>query len=404
MNGSLFRPEAIRERSDRIEGEILISTPIRWQIISYLMAATVALALIAAATIPYTGVVSVDGRISLDQGIVHINGEEGYTIGEIFVEDGQSVEEGQPLVQLSLVKSSSDGVRPQVFAANVEGLIEEQIERQIALIRATAGAKIEAQDQRIGGLKREYSSVERRRALQTQTLDILSEELQKIEQAASRGFVSKNDINRRRRESLSQMQALEQINGDLTRIASSLSEAREARTSLQRVMQVEISQLEQERLRRTQEDNDRALTQSFQIYAPTSGTVILGRQREGQAASPTDWLLAILPSNSTPTIELDVPPDVIGMITERQQVLVKLTTYRGTEAENLKAFVKNVPTVLSAPDINRTDAAASYKVIAVLKEDELEGILKKVRLYPGMTVRADVPQRRGTILSWLLRR
>jgi hypothetical protein len=70
----------------------------------------------------------------------------------------------------------------------------------------------------------------------------------------------------------------------------------------------------------------------------------------------------------------------------------------------LKAFVKNVPTVLSAPDINRTDAAASYKVIAVLKEDELEGILKKVRLYPGMTVRADVPQRRGTILSWLLRR
>ncbi len=135
----LFRDEAVRHATARLEGEVLLPARISTWLIGAVLLAALALAVWFAATSPYARRETVSGWLAPESGVVEARATHGGVLAELLVDKGDQVLAGAPLARIQM--SSEAAATAPLARLNLEGeyTITSSIDGRVDALLARAG-------------------------------------------------------------------------------------------------------------------------------------------------------------------------------------------------------------------------------------------------------------------------
>ena len=392
-----------------------------------------------AATIDFAGAVTASGRLVVDSSVKKVQHQEGGTVAEIDVKEGDEVKAGQVLIRLdhtaaaanlgiitkgideglarrARLEAERDGATTIVFPPELlaRASSDPEIAKLIALetgafeLRRTAreGQRNQLEKQiaelreQLEGLKAQESATRRMMALTaeevTGLLKLKEQDLVTIDRLAS-----------------SQRQAA-QLEGQLGQVVSNSGQtgAQIARAELQ-ILQVdqdmrtevakELSEVDA-KLNELAEREIAAKDQlsKLEIRAPQDGTVYqLAVHTVGGVIAAGEPIMLVVPENDKLNVEARVDPGQVDRLHVQLPAALRFTTLGGRTTPEFEGVVENI-----SPDIvvDQRSGAGYYTVrVSLPKEAAAEVAKLGVALVPGIPVEVFIATDKRTVLSYLVK-
>jgi HlyD family type I secretion membrane fusion protein len=395
----------------------------------------VLLCLLVAGLIAFVSLVQVD-QVATAQGVVRPTGQVklvnhplGGRVTAIYVRDGDTVAEGDPLVvldpevteeevakladellgfeaQLARLEAEATGVDP-VFPSDLQSQRPDLVTAQLNLYNARAEAlqaRLASAREVVNQRQESVGALEARVAQLRESLAILSEQEQAIGELADKGYFP-------RIRYLSVQRQLAEAEGELNQNRSNLAGARaaltEARSNLDRVTrewQADVlnemtrTMSQRDRTARTLEQQ-RANLRNLTVTAPAAGVVQeLAINNLGQAVSPGQEMMKIVPVGDSLVVETKVRNSDIGYVYEGQPATVKVDTFDFIRYGTLEGTVERI-----SPDATRDERTGELFFEVAVRTDATQladGSLVR-QVVPGMTTTVDLRIGERTILAFL---
>lgn len=401
----LFRQEVLEARRVRLEGEILLSRPLRATPVAALLVTSLVAATVWVASGRYARVESAKGIIATDAAIAKVIAIRPGVITDLPIREGQAVRKGQLLAHVQVDQPYAEGGRStdeELAAVGVqEGLANEQL-RALASRADTERSGLRAS---IEGAERQYSDIAGQLDLQRQIVASLEGALERYGPVAEAGFISRTELERRRQELLNAKAGVSRLQQQLTTVRA--DEAR-ARAELARSFSDEIAQVagarstaQGLRLQRSQLRGQ----QTYVLTAPMDGIVTALQAGAGKTVDANVPLLTIMPRNATVHAELYAPSRAIGFVKAGEEVRLLYDAFPYQRFGSFRGRITNVSR--TSLDPRHIDALIKmdepvYRVDVDLFEQTVGGYGERARLLPGMTLSANIVLERLSFLEWLL--
>jgi len=355
---------------------------------------------------------------------------EGGIVQEIFVADGDTVRDGDPLVQLDLASGGTNLDELQVRLDSEllvrARLVAEAEGSEIAFPQEVAGRRptlVAAQRQAFEARRRELAS----------TLDVMREQvkqkqLETEELSAKRTAVSRNFNLAKERLKMSksllaegltakmehlELEAeVENLDGELRSLEPSIPKAkaavqearqrlRESEIRFRREAQDELGKVEQnvariqELLLEAQEQGSRA-----EIKSPIDGVVKnMQYNTIGGVVRPGEPILEIVPTSDNLVVEAKLNPTERGFIRAGQKSVVKISTYDFARYGGLDGEVVRV-----SPDTSTDENGAPFfKVVVRTDRNYLGRDESDLPITPGMQATVDIHTGQKSVFDYLVR-
>lgn len=403
--GPLFRPEAIDAQSGRIEGEIVLSQPVRTQALSLLIFGTIVAVGLWLALGTYTRTEMARGILVTDAPSAKIIAIRPGQITELLVREGDFVHAGQRIATVRTEQSGEGGgsaIGESLAAIDNQRLLAEQQER-------VADRRAEGERARIGatlaGLRRQRSDLASQIALQDQSVASARDLFDRVQTMRDSGFISRIEIEQRRQALLGAQQELarlrQQLNSLDSESAQTTAELVRTRANAESEVATARSSAETFAQQHAQLRGERAYT----IVAPIAGRVASLQTGLGRTAEANVPLMEIVPDGSPLHAEIYAPTRAIGFVHAGEEVRLlydpfpyqRFGSFRGRIANVSRAVID--PRQLAAPlDIQE----AVYRIDVVPEAQTVEAFGQRLPLQPGMTLTGDIILDRRSFLDWLL--
>ncbi|MSP81922.1 MAG: HlyD family type I secretion periplasmic adaptor subunit [Alphaproteobacteria bacterium] len=355
---------------------------------------------------------------------------EGGIIESIFVQEGDTVKAGDPLLQLDLSASSS---REQELTVTLDGFIL----RRARLDAEASGSDLvfpaDVASRRPDTVRSEQLAFETRRLELESTLSGLGDQIQQreldIKQLETERGSKANDLGLAREElaisasllvdeltskvdHLSIQREVEQLEGEIASIGSAiarakstLSEAKEKlreaglnfrRTALDELGKVQLA------IDQTRQELGKATAQSrrTEINSPIDGVVKGVRYHTiGAVVSPGEPVMEIVPSNENLVIEAKLRPNDIGYVSPGQAAVVKISTYDFARYGGLEATI----ILVSADSTTTDDGATFFRVVAQTDKNYLGASPGDLPITAGMEATVDIHTGKRSVMHYLLK-
>lgn len=368
------------------------------------------------------GVVRPAGRVKV------INHPEGGRIAAILVREGETVGEGQPLVELDpeildedVARARSDWEALSVEIARLDaestgkaltfppdvGHRRDLVQAQTALFRArkeTIEARRATADKVIEQRRAELSSLQEQVSAMKQSLDILVEQEQAIAELAGKGYFPRIRYLSIQREVAGLRGQLARNTQQIQQGRAALAEATERRTALDKDYLTDVlgdlNKLSNDRERvRAILAQQRTRQRNLVLRAPEDGIVQnLEVTGIGQAVRPSQALMNIVPTGNNLIIEARVTNQDIGYVHPGQPAIVKVRTYDFVKYGGLKGRVEKI--AADATEDQRT-GALTFAVFVRTEKTHLGPRPDDLPVNPGMLTDVELSLGRRTILSYL---
>lgn len=402
----LFRQEVIEfQQHNRNWGRVVPLQPMPTRIMVWFVTAAAAAVVTFLCFAQYARKETVTGYLAPASGTAKVFAPQPGTIGAIHVEQGQRVEEGQPLLSVVTDQIAADG--EDVNASILNTLVRQKG----ALMRQMAAEEQRATSER-GRLTAQIQNLETglgyfgaQTAIQKDRIRVVERLVASGAQLASRGLVSEVEQRRREEALLEQRLHLSTLYQQMTERQNQLTEAQYTLEQLPIVTAEKIQGLRGELSAAEQRIAEVNGRRAYVIRAPISGIVSSLQASVGQAAEPKRLQLQIVPVGSALQAELFVPARAIGFVEAGQPVRLLYDafpyqhygTYRGR-------IVRVSQTMLAAPDVSApvTLDGPSYRAIVALDRPDIDAYGKRVALQPDMLLKADIILERRTLVDWIL--
>ncbi len=333
-----------------------------------------------------TGRVVPDGR---EQVIASL---EGGILREMFVREGQQINEGQVLATLDPTRfeaQQAEGqAKRQALMAAVARLHAEASGKALEFPPELKNAKgiVEGETEsftaRQRGLNEAVDSTRR-------SVGLLQREVAVAEAMSSKGLMSEVEVMRVRR----------QVN-DLNLQTQERSNRfrQEAAAELVRV-RTELALLEEQMVVR-----DDALRRTT-LVSPIRGVIKQIRSNTvGGVVAPGAPVMEILPLGPRVLVEARVRPADIGFVKVGQQVEIKLSSYEYTVYGGLKGTVQSIsPDALGDPDRAAAADGTYYRAMVEADRTSLKQGDKPLVVLPGMTGMVEIRTGERSVLGFLVR-
>lgn len=369
------------------------------------------------------------GRVIPSSQVQIVQSLEGGIVRSIDVSEGQSVEEGQVLMQLDDTSFSSqlgellekesallaEKARLEAEAGNArdfsfpEGLKDQNplatsAEMEVFLSRRSQlDQELTVLENRLSQRHAELAELGALREKIGTTLAPLDEEIALSEELASRGAVPQIELLR-----LKSRRA--ELSGDLIiaeasepRIRASIREA-ESQIEAARASYVSSAR---ERLARLQVElavvleGLRAATDRVTrtaVRAPTKGTVnTVNVSTIGAVVQPGAALVEIVPADDRLLVEVDIRPQDVAFIRPGEQASVKITAYDYLIYGSLDGHV----TRIGADTIENARGEQFFRIVVETDRAELGTEEEPLEIIPGMVATVDIQTGRKSVLSYL---
>lgn len=400
----LFRREAITHATRRLAGPVVIATPLSIRLLGGLLVGTVIGAGAFAATATYARKATVAGWLVPDQGLVRATARAPGLIQRLFVKEGEVVEQGARLAELSLAVDTATGNVGEAMARSLlaeANALKAKSEAQEARLEAEAVQS----KQRMSGLNKELEQVRAQLALQEQRLALAKDLVTQSEGVAAKGLMPKKEFDARRSAALVAAQELaagRRLIASLERELGDL-EARLIAIPIEIAAAKAEGQASAAALEQRATDAEQRRTQL--VLAPIAGRVGALPVTSGQAVAVGTVIAVLRPVGGRLEAELLIPSRAIGFVRTGQEVQLMLQAFPHQRFGALHGTVRTVsstvlgPTEFAIPGLNIEEPI--FRVRVTLPKETIEAYGEAVPLQPGMLLAADIVFDRRSLIEWL---
>jgi adhesin transport system membrane fusion protein len=412
---------------DEADLAILEQTPLRAKVLLYSIATALAVLLVWAFFAKVDEVTRGEGKVIPSKQVQVIQSLDGGIVSEILVEEGQAVKVGTPLIRIDETRAVSslrenqtqylallakkfrlkalandtaftppDEVikdAPQTYDQEYKlyNISKDELQSTISIARAQV-------DQR----EKELLEVQYRKDLAEKNYESATKELAANRPLLASGAVSEIDILKLERESAKTKGDIDQARAQISRIQSSIAEARHKVTEIEQTfkskVRTELNDISA-RLNSITETSV-GLTDKVKqstLKSPVNGKVSrLFANTVGGVIQPGKEVLEIVPTDEALVLETKIQIKDIAFIRLDQPAIVKLTAYDYSIYGALDGKVEGI----SANSVVDEKGNAYYVVrVKTLKPSLGKGL----PIIPGMVAQVDIMTGKKTVLSYLLK-
>lgn len=379
--------------------------------------------------VPGTGMVAIDTKRKTVQ---HLNGG---IVSKVLVREGDSVRQGQLLMQLdpALAEANYAAVRVRylglraeqarltaeyagaatlvfhedLLAAASEPTIRQQmqVQQQLFITRArllrSDLQSIEENILGLQGMQQAYASMLHSRSQQQ---SLLREELNNLRGLVDEGYVPRNRQLELERQVADANTAIADLQGNAVRTLRSIAEQRQRLLSRQQEQRKEVqSRLgEVEREVAAEQEKFKALADELarlDIRSPADGQVVgLMVQTVGGVIQPGQTLMDIVPGNAPLLLEVRVPPHLIDRVHAGMPVEVRFSSFAHSPQLSVEGKVDSV----SADLLTDEKTGTTYYLARVDVTARGRQRLGQRQLQPGMPVEVVFKTGERSLLAYLL--
>lgn len=397
----MFRQEVQLAQQNRLHGDVSLALPVSWQLIGYGLLALLATAIAFLFLGSYARVETVGGQIEPDIGAARIVPSRAGIITGIAVKEGDHVSSSSPLVSVRVEEvGQSGGTGPtQVLTALAEQ--DAQLAAQKRSTLASAGAARQRLVAQINGLRAEIVALDQQIATQRRLVDVAQGDYDRSQTIATKGFLSKRDLQTREETLLSRQQQLASLAQARADKQASLMESSRAIEEAGRTAQATAASIAGDRASVAQRRFDVEASRGYTLTAPIAGVVTAVTARTGQPAQANTPLMTIVPTRARFIAQLYVPTQAAGFLSVGQEVRLQVDAFPYERFGSVPATIKEI----SSAAINRTSANGQsgpvYLVIAAIKNPRVYAFRRFYRLQPDMTLTARIITERRSLAEWL---
>lgn len=406
MTNTLFRPESIEAKRDRLSGSVSLRQPFRYS----LFAAGCIIVVIALILFLIFGEYArrqlAFGHVVPTAGVVKLYPRQMGLLDALEVQEGSVVKAGQVLARVS-------NRREQTGEADIDAQLAQELRSSMALLQAkiteqTALAQLDVDrvKQQIGDTRSDIERLKAQAGTEAEKLTLVTSRKQDFERLRKQGFVSDVQYKDQYQAWLEARQRQEETQRSLASQQSQLADLllQEAQlpgkhATQQSDLQSQLSELQQ----RLIEVESR---REFAIVAPVAGRVTALQAKQGQTVTPQLPILTIIPEDAEFEAELFVPTRAVGFVQQGQQVYLRYQAFPYQRYGLYEGRVKHVSTAILAPQELAASVPNSnepvYKVTITLAQQDVRAYGKSLPLQAGMLLDADIVLDRRPIWQWLL--
>lgn len=402
MTTPLFR--TIQPDAQNMPGLLHLRSP-GWATLTAFLAASVILAAVFIASMPYARRQPAIGLVVPEGGAVRVTAPQPGTLLELFVADGALVEAGTALFSLGYGRSLQDGGSLQASLRQALDRQEALLQEQIASEAIRVGHERSGLDSRLAGLEAERQNLDGQRALLEQRVRVAADRFQSVAELRRRGLITETDFRAREDAWLTRRQDLAAAEQRLDAIAHgarqvALQLAQLPADSLDRIARLRgaVAELQQQKAQA-------AAQGGAVVRAPVAGRVTALQAAIGQQLDPAKPLMSLVPAEAAMHAELFVPPRAIGFVRPGQAVRL---TYDAFPLQRFGAHggvIDSVSATMLTPEEVTgplRPQGPAYRVSVRLDRQHVTAGLREMPLQPDMTLRADIVLERRTVLDWAL--
>ena len=372
--------------------QVVESAPhVTW--VLYLMAAALASALTWAAVARVDEVTKADARVVPEGREQVIASLEGGILRELFVKEGEQVEEGQDLAELDPTRfktqQAEGAAKILAMKAQIARLTAEAYNRPLAFPPEVDAVPDVAQGERDSYLARKRANDDALGSNQ-RGMEMLRRELQMSEAMSAKGLLSEVEVLHLRRQiNDMSLQSEDRMNRFRQDASSELTKLRTDLAALQEQQAGRQDVLERTMIR----SPVRGIVKNIRIN--TLGGVIGG-------GAP---IMEIVPVGKQSLIEARVKPGEIGFLQVGQTAKVKLAAYDFAIYGAIDGKIESIsPDALGDPERAMGSADPTYyRVMLRVDNNPLHEKGKTLPLLPGMTGSVEVRIGERSVLNFLLR-
>ncbi|MEQ1719184.1 MAG: HlyD family efflux transporter periplasmic adaptor subunit [Hyphomicrobium sp.] len=400
----LFRREAVQHATRRLEGTVVLATPVSIKTLGLFLAAVLFATAGFAAQATYARKATVIGYLVPDQGMIRATSRTPGTLQSILVREGDVVKGGDRIAVLGLSTETtagnvgevvSQGLKAEAQAARSKAesrLAQREVERDQSKIRLSKG-------------EAELKQVMMQVNLQEQRLQLARSEVERGEEIAKKGYLARREVEARRGVALTaeqelaghrrQQAAIERDIADIrARLASiplEIDSARSEAESAEAVLQQRRAETEARRLQ-------------F-VIAPVGGRIAALPVTTGQPLIAGGTVAVIIPEGGKLEAELLAPSRSIGFVQPGQEVALSLQAFPYQRFGTVPGTVRTVSsTVLGPSEVNFQGLNIQEPVFRIrvsLSREAIEAYGQSIPMQPGMLVTAQIVFDRRSLLRWL---
>ncbi|MCB4822964.1 HlyD family efflux transporter periplasmic adaptor subunit [Roseicella aerolata] len=402
----LFRQEVLAfQQQERQWGRVVPMQPLRIRLTVWFIIGAAAAIIAFLFFAQYARKETVAGYLMPAAGTARVFPHQPGTVSAIHVAQGQAVEEGQPLLEVTTTQIALNG--EDVNAAILASLAQQRdsLLRQIASEERRTASERDRLTAQMQSLETELGQLSAQVTVQRDRIRLVERIVASGAQLSSRGLVSELDQRRREEALLEQRQALNSLAQQLTARQGQLTETRFALEQLPflqaekiQALRNELSTVEQ----RTAEVNGR---RAYVLRAPIAGRISSLQVSVGQPADPQRLLVQIVPAQSPLQAELFIPARAIGFVEVGQPVRILYDAFPYQQFGTYRGRVEKVSqTILTSTDVATpvTLNEPAYRATVMLERPDVDAYGKKIPLQPDMLLKADIILEKRTLVDWIL--
>lgn len=401
---SLFRAEAIRSLANTSLGRPVSRMPRAWVLLGGLCVLLFIVLVAFLDRTHYARRERVRGWLVAEQGVARISHDRGGRVAGVFVAAGRPVTSGDPILRVSMSRTTADGASASAQAKETLGAELAEIEAQQALARQRAETAESAIRQQLQSVEKELQRLDSERGAYEERLRAVERRTKQVESAFARGAISEQELLAAQEALAAQRQAGAQILQRRTRIESSKAElvAGLTRTSLD--LDAETSRLRTARLRVLRELSDIDVGADVLLTAPIDGEVASIEVTSGSAIMPGQLLATIVPQRYTLAAEVFAPSRSLAGIEVGDMAALSYDAFPAQRFGIARGRVDSISGMALLPgDLPQPFAMRepAYKVRVALLAPDDEGVPAE-SLRHGMMLNADFVLERRSLLQWVL--
>lgn len=404
MTKKMFRQEAIDALREKFLGEATIARPLPMWAMTLLAVGAAALMIAVAIWGQYTRRERVEGFLQLDVGAARISITDAGRVTELLVKEGQEVKAGEPMLRLSLDRSTASTLSASAMATGELSQRRGSLEKEQVQIRELAVQQLQQVKKRIDDIKREVTQIEQEIKLQGQRVASAKEQAKRFQQLAKEKFVSDIVARQKQDDATDQEIRVQTLRRQKSTLERDLSTAQLEQPAIalrarsqEEQMTRQISVVQQSL---AQEETKRETV----IQAPITGVVTNIAIASGQSVTADSPFATILPAGSKLQAEMLVPTRAIGFVTKGKDVVMRYEAFPFERFGQYHGVIADVSQTVWSPGDKVGPLAvreAAYRIIVKLDKQTVAAMGQEIPLRSGMLVNADILLEKRSLLEWI---
>lgn len=401
----LFRKKVLDRRQARLHGAVIISSPLSFWVVAFLLLGILVAAIGFAAVGTFAKVESVPGVVVPSDGVAEVRAPVTGVVERFNWSEGDTVTAGQFMGQITVgTAAASQGSR---LAAELRRIDMQASNLRLQLEQTRSLADIE-----VSGLIEEAAQVETRiehlsRVLQLRVAAANETRVayERIASLSELEVASERQLSAERLRSIAADQQVAELESELAEQSASLTVLLRQREAVVARAELSVSQLQAELQNLTAERAVLLASQRYAITAPVDGRVSAITIRAGHEVRQGEQLFSLLPIDHDIQVELYIPSSAIGFVEPGLPVRAMLDAFPYQQFGTIEGEIREVTTTVMEPRTGLPPAQGprtAFRAIVNLHTSTMTANGREYPVQPGMTLSANIILADRTILSRVL--